>query len=400
MMMTMALSLGERVGYAPTCDVLGIPRASFYRWRAGPTETPVAEPLARPTPRRALSEDERAVVRATLDGERFVDQAPREVYATLLEEGVYLCHWRTMYRILAQADEVRERRNQTRHGSYARPELMATAPNQTWSWDITKLRGPVKGVWFFLYVIMDIFSRYVVGWLVAEHERETLAGELIDAACAKQGIVPGQLTLHADRGSPMVASTVTELLRMLGVTKSHSRPHVSDDNPYSESGFKTLKYNPQFPDRFTDIEHSREFSKQYFLWYNERHYHSGLALLTPATVHYGRTEEVLIERQRVLDASYAVHPERYVNGSPKVAMPPAVVWINPPVIQAGADMEPRLGRDLAGAPAGEEPGAEPGSRALARIASGTAEQALDAGEHRAILTAGQAVRRESIPPLH
>jgi len=399
-MMALALSLGERIGYASACDTLGIPRASFYRWQAGPTAQSSAAVLLRPTPKRALSEDERAAVRAALHSERFVDQAPREVYATLLEEGLYWCHWRTIYRILAQDEEVRERRNQARHRVYARPELMATAPNQTWSWDITKLRGPVKGVWFFLYVIMDIFSRYVVGWLVAEHERETLASELIDAACAKQGIAPGQLTLHADRGSPMVAITVTELLRKLGVTKSHSRPHVCDDNPYSESGFKTMKYNPSFPERFTGTENARDFCGPYFLWYNEEHHHTALALLTPATVHYGRTKEVLTERQKVLDAAYAAHPERYVNGPPTVVAPPDAVWINQPTPAEAGSVGVSHGIEPTAATAGEQPGAEPGSRAETIIASDLARQALDAGEHRAILAAGQAVGDEVTPPLH
>lgn len=361
--MATALTLGERIGVTRACDTLVIPRASFYRWKAKPNEPSAAEAPSRATPERALSADERAVISAELHSERFVDQAPREVYATLLEAGVYLCHWRTMYRILSRDGEVRERRDQARHPVYARPELMATGPNQVWSWDITKLRGPTKGIWFFLYVIMDIFSRYVVGWLVDECERETLSRELIDAAYTKQGIEPGQLTLHADRGSPMIALTVTELLIRLGVSKSHSRPQVSNDNPYSESGFKTLKYHPTFPDRFTGLSDAGDFCGPYFLWYNEEHHHTSLALLTPATVHYGRTEAVLAQRQQVLDAAYELHPERYVNGPPKAAAPPKEVWINPPALAEVSGTGVSGCMEPTPAAAADSTGAQPESRA-------------------------------------
>jgi len=397
-MMT-TLSLGEKIGFAPACEMLVVVRSSFYRWKAEPMNLATSDASSRAIPARALSEGERTLVRAELHSERFVDKAPREVYATLLEEGVHLCHWRTMYRILSQDGEVRERRNQARQPHYARPELMASGPNRVWSWDITKLRGPVRGVWFFLYVIMDIFSRYVVGWLVAEHEREALAHELIDAACAKQGIQPGELTLHADRGSPMVSQTVNDLLNKLGVGKSHSRPHVSNDNPYSESGFKTMKYHPTFPDHFMSIDNSRGFCGPYFLWYNEEHHHTALALLTPATVHYGRTEAVLAQRQQVLDAAYAAHPERFPHGLPKVAVPPSTVWINAPAV---ADEPTHLVQgclDSTPAPKVNQPGAEPGSRAGTSPSACPAQRTLDAGEHRAILSPEQAAGGVVMTPL-
>ncbi len=261
---------------------------------------------------------------------RFRDVAPREAYATLLEEGAYMGHWRTFYRILQANGESRERR--AGHGSrarYATPRLVARAPGQVWTWDITMLRGPGRRV-FYLYVILDIFSRYVVGWLVAEHEREELAQALIHRTTLRQGIDPGQLTLHADRGAAMRSLTVAELLIELGVKRSHSRPRVSNDNPYSEAQFKTTKYHASFPERFDDLGHARRFCRGYMSWYNNEHHHVGLALLTPATVHHGRTDAVLSTRQRTLDAAWAQHPERFVNGPPKAPRPPAEVWINPP----------------------------------------------------------------------
>jgi putative transposase len=271
---------------------------------------------------------------------------------------------------LTDHDEVRERRSQARRPNYARPEIMATGPNQLWSWDITKLRGPTRGVWFFLYVMMDVFSRYVVGWLVAERESEALARELIDAACAKQGIGSGQLTLHADRGAPMTAGSVAQLLDRLGVNQSHSRPHVSNDNPYSEAGFRTVKYHPTFPGTFGSASDAYDFCGPYFLWCNEEHHHTGLALLTPATVHYGRTAAVLAERQAALDAAYAAHPERFVHGPPKAPEPPSVVWINPPPPEGAPDIE------APPAPALGQPGAQPESRAAV---VGPAERTLDSG---------------------
>jgi putative transposase len=270
------------------------------------------------------------MVLEVLHSERFVDVAPKEVFATLLDERVYLCSWRTMYRILARANEVRERRNQLRHPAYTKPELLATKPNEVWSWDITKLLGPAKWTYFYLYVILDIFSRYVVGWMVAERESATLAQRLIDETCDKQGIQPGQLTIHADRGTAMTSKSVALLMADLGVTRTHSRPHVSDDNPYSEAQFKTMKYHPTFPERFGSIQDARAFCRIFFPWYNQEHRHDALALLTPEVVHYGRTEAILEQRRTVLEAAYAAHPERFVRKPPTPEAPPTAAWINPP----------------------------------------------------------------------
>jgi putative transposase len=277
-----------------------------------------------------LTQAEKERVRQTLNSERFQDSAPRQVYATLLDEGEYLCSWRTMYRILDEYQEVRERRNQLRHPHYAKPELLATAPNQLWSWDITKLKGPAKWTYYYLYTILDVFSRYVPGWLIAECESATLAQQLIAESCTKQGIELGQLTLHADRGSAMISKTVAQLLADLGVTKTHSRPYVSNDNPYSESQFKTMKYRPGFPERFGSIQDARAWARTFFHWYHYQHHHSGLGLLTPATVHYGQAQIVLEQRQKVLQAAYAAHPERFVRGEPKPPSLPTEVWINKP----------------------------------------------------------------------
>jgi putative transposase len=252
------------------------------------------------------------------------------VYASLLDEGQYLCSVSTMYRLLAEADEVRERRNQRRRPVYAKPELLATGPNQVWSWDITKLKGPQKWSYFYLYVILDIFSRYVVGWMVAHRESAALAERLIAETCARQGIEAGQLTIHADRGPSMTSKPVAFLLADLGVTKTHSRPHVSNDNPFSEAQFKTLKYRPDFPERFGSIQHARAHSADFFPWYNHAHHHSALGFLTPAEVHYGLAERVLERRREILARFYAACPERFVSGPPKVAGPPEAVWINPP----------------------------------------------------------------------
>jgi putative transposase len=265
-----------------------------------------------------------------LHSDRFVDKAPYEVYATLLDEGEYHCSIRTMYRILDDNQEIRERRNQLSHPVYQKPELLATAPNQVWSWDITKLLGPVKWTYFYLYVILDIFSRYVVGWMVASAESAALAEKLIKETCTKQNIVKGQLTLHADRGSSMKSKPVALLLSDMGVTKTHSRPHISNDNPYSEAQFKTLKYRPDFPERFGSIEDSRSFCQNFFLWYNKEHRHSGIGLLTPEAVHYGLTDEICKARSEVLRAAYDVHPERFVKKIPVPPTVPEATWINKP----------------------------------------------------------------------
>jgi len=265
-----------------------------------------------------------------LHSDRFVDKAPQEVYATLLDEGSYLCSVRTMYRILERHQEVRERRNQLRHPEYIKPELLATAPNQVWSWDITKLLGPVKWTYYYLYVMLDIFSRYVVGWLLANCESALLADYFIRETCAKQGIEPGQLVIHADRGTSMKSKRVGLLLADLGVTKSHSRPHVSNDNPFSESHFKTMKYRPEFPKRFGSMEDARSFCRRFFPWYNEEHCHSGIGLMTPWAVHSGQAEGIRARRKKVLEAAYGAHPDRFVKGLPEPPRLPEAAWINPP----------------------------------------------------------------------
>ena len=310
--MSAALELGSSVGKAVACRALGVPRASLYR-RMQPT----APPRVRPTPARALDAAERQIVLDHLHSERFSDKAPAEVYATLIDEGVYLCSIRTMHRILAENGELKERRNQLPHPQYKKPELLATGPNQVWTWDITKLLGPAKWTYFHLYVILDIFSRYVVGWMVAPRETAELAKRLIADTCRKQGIVTGTLTIHADRGTSMTSKPVALLMADLGVTKTHSRPHGSDDNPYSESQFKTMKYRPEFPERFGSIEDSRAFAQTFFTWYNQQHHHSGIAMLTPEMLHYGMAAEVIGQRQQVLDAAYARNPERFTHARPK-----------------------------------------------------------------------------------
>ena len=331
-MIATADQLAQEVGVIRACQVLEVPRSSLYRARRPVPENPTP-PLAevpRPTPPSALAPEERAQVREVLNSPRFQDLAPRQVWAQLLDEGQYLCSWRTMYRVLAVEHQVRERRNQLRHPAYTKPELLATAPNQLWSWDISKLRGPTVGTYFYLYVILDVFSRYVVGWMVAQRESAELAMILVEASCQRQGIPPEQLTLHADRGAPMIARSMEQLLDDLGVAKSHSRPHVSNDNPYSEAHFKTLKYRPDYPDRFGSLAEVRSWAQAFFHWYNQQHYHTGLGLLTPATVHYGQAKETQAQRQQVLQAAYEAHPERFVRGRPRVQQLPTAVWINKP----------------------------------------------------------------------
>jgi len=274
-----------------------------------------------------------------LHSERFQDKAPNEVFATLLDEGTYLCSVRTLYRILEQAGEVRERRAQLRHPNYQKPPLLATGSNQVWSWDITKLLEPVKWTYFYLYVILDIFSRYVVGWMVAERESAELAKRLIGETCRKQNIAPGSLTIHADRGTSMTSKPVALLLADWGVTKTHSRPHVSDDNPFSESQFQTLKYRPEFPERFGSIQHARAFCQNFFPWYNTEHHHSGIGLLTPEVLHYGRADEVIAQRQLILSQAFQRNPERFVRTHPRPTARPTAVWINPPPFPAASEQE-------------------------------------------------------------
>jgi putative transposase len=289
-----------------------------------------------PTPgsRRALNFEERAQVRTTLNSERFGDDAPREIYASLLDEGSYLCSVSTMYRILRENQEICERRNQLRHPAFAQPELLATGPNQVWTWDITKLLGPVKWNYFYLYVLLDLFSRFVVGWMIAPRESTDLAQLLIVESCTRQSIQPQQLTIHADRGAAMVAKPLAALLADLGVGESHSRPHVCDDNPFSEAQFKTMKYQPTYPQRFGSLVDARTWSQAFFPWYNFEHHHSGIGLMTPAAVHFGQAAQLLKNRQMVLEQAYTARPQRFVNGVPKPPALPTAVWINPPKVES------------------------------------------------------------------
>lgn len=314
------------------CTALGFPRATWYRAQARAlraTLFPLIAAQPRAASMRALSSSERQRVLDLVHEPRFTDLAVPQVFATALDEGVYLCSQSTMYRILDARGEVRERRDQLRRPVYAKPELLATAPCQVWSWDITKLKGPRKWNYFHLYVILDIFSRKVVGWMIAHRESAVLAQKLIAATIAKESVAPGQLTIHADRGSSMKSKDVAFLLADLGVTKSHSRPHVSNDNPYSEAQFKTLKYRPDFPDRFGCIEDARQFCRTFFNWYDNEHRHSGIGMMTPASVHDGRAHEVREKRMRILDAAWRRHPERFARQPQPPALPTAA-WINPP----------------------------------------------------------------------
>jgi putative transposase len=316
--------LGPRLGIAATCSALGLPKATYYR-RLKPKPPPATRSC-----HRALGAEERQAVLEVLHEPRFADLAPAEVYAALLDEGRYLCSERTMYRVLAENAEVRERRAQLRHPHYQAPELLATAPNQLWSWDITKLLGPAKWTYYYLYVILDVYSRYAVGWMLAHRESAALAERLIRETCERQGILPGQLTVHADRGSSMTSKPVALLLADLGVTKSHSRPHVSNDNPFSEAQFKTMKYRPDFPDRFGSIEHGRAHCSDFIGWYNREHRHGSLGLLTPHDVHFGLASARLQARDAVLAAAFASRPERFPAGAPSAGVLPSEVWINKP----------------------------------------------------------------------
>jgi putative transposase len=347
--MTSVTELVPMVGVTAACEAVGMPRASFYR-QGGRSATPM-----RPSPRnegavgerselsvpgaservdrahpRALSLAEQAAVLDVLHSPRFQDATPATVYATLLDEGTYLASERTMYRLLAAEGETRPRRDQLVHPAYTKPELLATAPKQVWSWDITKLLGPATWTYFYLYVILDVFSRYVVGWMVAHREQADLAERLIAETVAKQDVPAGQLTLHADRGSSMTSKPVAFLLADLGVTKTHSRPHVSNDNPYSEAQFKTLKYRPGFPDRFASIEEARAFCQDFFRWYNADHRHAGIGLLPPEVVHYGQAQDAYDARAQVLATAYATHPQRFVRQAPRPPRLPTAAWINPP----------------------------------------------------------------------
>src|SRR5574341_1138145 len=317
------IQITERLAQAVTvtraCDTLQVPRSALYRARRPRSATP---PRETPGGRRALSADEKAQVRTALNSERFQDEAPREVYASLLDEGRYLCSVASMYRILRENQELRERRNQLRHPAYAQPELLATAPNQVWTWDIS--------------------SRFVVGWLLAERESAELAQVLIAESCTRQNILPNQLTIHADRGAPMIAKPMAVLLADLGVSESHARPHVSNDNPFSEAQFKTLKYQPDYPERFGCPADARTWAHGFFHWYNFEHHHSGIGLMTPAAVHDGQAAQLWQNRQTVLQRAYAAHPERFVKGLPKPPALPAAVWINPPKAESSSALPPSV----------------------------------------------------------
>jgi putative transposase len=331
--MDAAEKLAPNVGTASACRAMGVSRATLYRRRhpqAAPDEGPRRQP-------RALDAAQRQEVLELLHSDRFTDKAPAAVYAALLDQGTYHCSIRTMYRILHENEEVRERRNQLRHPSYQKPQLLATAPGQVWTWDITKLLTTQKWTYYYLYVILDLFSRYVVGWMLAHRESTDLASRLIRETVDKQGVDRNQLTIHSDRGPSMSSQGVAQLLATLGVTKSHSRPHVSNDNPFSESQFKTMKYCPEFPDRFTGYDHALGFCRRFFPWYNDEHYHSGIGLLTPAMLHYGRAADAVDARRRVLQEAYAAHPERFVRGVAEPPPLPTAVWINPPQPAANSD---------------------------------------------------------------
>ena len=324
--------LASTLGVAPLCRALAVPRATLYRRRR---RTERAR-RARPSPPQALSTAEREKALEVLHSERFVDVAPAEIVATLIDEGTYLCSTRTMYRLLDSVGQLRERRNQLRHPAYSRPELLATGPNELWSWDITKLLGPAKWTYFYLYVLMDVFSRLVVGWMVERQESATLASRLIEESCRRHGVAPGQLTVHSDRGPSMTSRTVAHLLADLGVTRTHSRPHVSNDNPFSEAQFKTLKYRPGYPGRFGSLQDTRAWCRPFFEWYNHHHRHSGIAYLTPADVHAGRAWEVLQHRAKVLSEAACRTPQRFSGGPAKALLKlPEAVWINPPEDRPG-----------------------------------------------------------------
>jgi putative transposase len=338
----MAMVSEERGLYSvqSICAGLGMGRASFYRWQR--PSLPVVTEGFHP---RALSVNERQDVLGVLNSERFWDQGPGEVYAALLDEGRYLCSERTMYRILADNQQVRERRDQIRHPRYQAPELIASGPNEVWSWDITKLLGPAKWTYFYLYVILDIFSRYVVGWMLAYRESAELAKKLIEQTIERQNICPGTLTVHADRGPAMKSQVVAFLLAELGITKTHSRPYVSNDNPYSESQFKTMKYRPEFPERFGSYQDAHRFLTEFFPWYNHEHHHSGLGYLTPYEVHYGLAQKRREQRAVVLKEAYEKNPERFVRGLPKPALLPTAVWINKPKEMPWTE-SPEMGNSL------------------------------------------------------
>lgn len=325
-----------RVGRTMACVAFGVSERSNRHRRQAADGRQRPRPAVDPRQRRAhparLTDDEKQAIIAVLCEERFCDLAPAQVYTTLLDEGTYLCSERQMYRVLTERGLVRERRRGHVHHNYTTPRLVASGPNQVWTWDITALRGPTKGVRYFLYTILDIFSRKTVGWALHESESEKHSRRLIRETYKRYGIDPSTLTIHADRGGPMIAGTVAELLNELGVAKSHSRPRVSNDNPYIEAHFKTLKYRPDYPARFDSISHARAWCRTFFTWYNEVHYHSGIGYLRPADLHDGTHNVIIERRQTTLDAAAAAHPERFTK-HPRPANAPKQAWINKPSIQ-------------------------------------------------------------------
>jgi putative transposase len=320
--------LASHTNVKTACELLGRPRGSHYRAK---TPKPATTPAPRPTPPNALTDAERAQVLSVLTSDRFVDKSVAQAWATLLDEGTYLCSMSTMHRILRAHDAAGERRAQATHPARTKPELVATRPGQVWSWDITKLRGPERGVSYDLYVVLDIFSRFVVAWTVAACEDSQIAKTMLEQAMGVHGIPEA---IHADRGTSMTSKPVAQLLVDLGVARSHSRPHVSNDNPYSEAAFKTLKYAPVFPERFGSLADARVFGESFFGYYNHEHRHSGIGLHTPASVHFGTATEVRAQRQQTPNAAYAAHPERFGNRRPQPPKLPALAWINQPSQEA------------------------------------------------------------------
>jgi putative transposase len=338
------VQLAGDVGVEKACRALEVPASSYYRW----LRPAASNPQPRPRPPLALSQREEAAVLTELHSERFIDLAPPEVYSILLEDERHLCSLRTMYRVLERHGEVRERRNQLRHPAPNKPELLATGPNQVWSWDITKLKGPAKWTYFYLYVVLDIYSRYAVGWMLAHQESGELAKRLVRETMEKQGLVDGkELTLHSDRGPSMTSKTLGQLLADLSITRSLSRPYTSNDNPFSEAQFRTLKYRPEFPDRFGSYQDAISFLRRFFLWYNEAHRHGGVGYLTPAQVHYGKVDEVMERRERALAAAFRDHPERFKGRRPVSPKPPTAVWINPPALDRNGDPSSRSRQNVA-----------------------------------------------------
>ncbi len=320
--------LADQVGVTTACQLLGRPRGSHYRAKA---PRPARQPAPRPSPPNALTDAERAHVLAVLTSDRFVDKSVAQTWATLLDEGTYLCSMSTMHRILRANHAAGERRAQATHPARAKPELVATRAGQVWSWDITKLRGPARGVYYDLYVVLDIFSRYVVAWTIAAGEDSQIAKTMLEQAMGDHGIPEA---IHADRGTSMTSKPVAQLMVDLGVARSHSRPHVSNDNPYSEAAFKTLKYAPVFPDRFCSLADARAFAERFFSYYNHEHRDSGIGLHTPASVHHGTATEVRAQRQHTLNAAFAAHPERFGHRRPAPPKPPTIAWINQPSQEA------------------------------------------------------------------